>query len=83
MVRPPSICLRDPEVLVAKGGQLGQVGDAQHFVPAAQLPELFTDHHTDSPADALVDFIKDQGRDVVGLGQNVLQRQHQPRCFAA
>lgn len=36
--------LTDSPLLIAKSGQLGQVGDAKDLVAAAELPELLADH---------------------------------------
>ena len=69
--------LLDLQVLVAEGGQLGKVGDAQDLVLARQAPEFLAHHGAHPSADALIDFVEDQRRGAVGTGQDALQAEHQ------
>ena len=73
----------DVQVLSAIDGQLRQVGDAQHLVAAPEHLQFLADDAANTPADALVDLIENQGGNVVGLGQHVFERQHQARGLAA
>src|SRR3990172_968114 len=73
----------DAEVLMAVGGQLRQVGDAQHLVVARQAPQLLPHDAADAPADPLIDLVEDQSRRLVGASQDALQAEHQARRLAA
>ena len=57
--------------------------DAQHLVRSCQLPELLAHHVAHAPAQALVNFIKNQRGGLVCLRQHALERQHQARRLAA
>src|SRR5690606_9650419 len=73
------------KVGIAIAGQLRQVGDDHDLVIGLgrQPPQLAADDIADAAADALIDFVKDQRRGAVNLGQRRLQGQHQARRFAA
>ena len=60
--------LVDEEVLVGEGGDLGQVGDAENLLAAAEGFELLADGFRGAPADADVDLVEDQGARGGGLG---------------
>ena len=60
--------LVDEEVLVGEGSDLGQVGDAQNLLAAAEGFELLADSFRGAPADADVDLVKDQGAGGGSLG---------------
>ena len=53
--------LFNQEVLVGEGGDLGQVGDAQHLLGAGQRLQLGADRLRCAAANADVDFVEDQG----------------------
>jgi len=53
--------LVDEEMLVGEGGDLGQVGDAEDLLAAAEGFELLADGLRGASADADVDFVEDQG----------------------
>ena len=52
--------LLDDEVLIGEGGDLGQMGDAQDLLAAAQGFELLADGLGGAASDADVDFVEDQ-----------------------
>jgi hypothetical protein len=60
--------LVDEEVLVGEGGDLGQVGDAENLLAAAEGFELLADGFRGASADADVDLVEDQGAGGGGLG---------------
>ena len=55
------LALVDEEVLVGEGGDLGQVGDAEDLLAAAEGLELLADGLGGAAADADVDLVEDQG----------------------
>ncbi len=67
---------------VPEGGELGQVRNAQHLVSLGQFPQFPPDDGSHPAADALIDFVEDQGRGLVGARQHTLQSQHQAGRFA-
>ncbi len=68
---------------ITKGSQLRKMRDDHHLVGAPQAPKFFPDRPADAPADALIYLVEDQGGDLVGACQHVLQGQHQARGLAA
>ena len=58
---------------------LREMRNAQHLMVSAQLPETFPDRGRDRPAHPRIDFIKDQDRHMIDIGQDGFQRQHHPR----
>jgi hypothetical protein len=49
------------EVLVGKGGNLGQMGDAQYLLGAGKLLQFLADRLGSPATDADVDLVEDQG----------------------
>ena len=72
----------DLQVLMGLGGDLGQVGDAQDLVVAAEGLELLADGFGDGAADTAVDFVEDQGRDVCVAGGDHLDGEADAGQFA-
>src|SRR5689334_10719691 len=70
-------------MLAGAGGHLGQVGDAEHLVMAAERGELLADDLAAASADADIDFVKDKRGHGVGSAEDRLERQHQARALAA
>ena len=68
---------------VRHGGYLGQMGDAQHLVGMGHGVELLGHPPGRPAADARIDFIEDQGVDVVPAGQHGLDGQHDAGQLAA
>ena len=68
---------------VGVGRDLGQVGDAQDLVAPGQRPQAAPDRVRAPAADARVDLVEDEGRRVVGLGQDALDGQRDARQLAA
>ncbi len=60
-VRPPSGFFLDQVVMVGKGGDLGQVGDAKDLVRPRQALQLLAYSLGCAAADSGVDFVEDQG----------------------
>ena len=71
------------EVGVRHGGQLGQMGDAQHLLPAADLGQLLRHLLGRPAADAGVHLVEHQRADGLLLCQHVFQGQHDPGQLAA
>ena len=81
---------------VAEGGDLRQMGNADHLVPFGrraarafggrgprQRPQLAAHHRTDAAADADIDLVEHERRHLVGGGQHAFQGEHQARSFTA
>ena len=58
------------EVMIAKFCNLRQMGDADHLVMARQMQELLAHHFGYPPADARIDFIKNDAFHCIGCGQD-------------
>src|SRR5262249_38172933 len=76
-------CLLDGKVVVGEGGDLWQVGDAEHLTGAAERGELPPDDLRDRAADPGVDFVEDDGRRVSLFESYGLDRQHDARELPA
>src|SRR4051812_12486203 len=50
---------------------------------AGQHPQFLPNGCPHPPANALVDFVKNQGGRGVRVGKDTFERQHQTRCFTA
>ena len=71
------------EMSIGHGGQLGQMGDAQHLLGAADAGHLLR-HLLSGPAgDAGIHLVKDHGAYPILLRQNVLHGQHDAGQLAA
>ena len=68
-VRPSTCSLRTDQMLVAEGGDLGQVGHHQHLMLPAQGGQRLADGDGRLAADAGVDLVEDEGAPVVGTGR--------------
>ena len=68
MVRSPIDALVDDQMVITKGGDLGQVGDHQHLVLPAQGGQGLADGHGRLAADPGVDLVEDQRRRVLDRG---------------
>ena len=78
-----ALALRDPVVRVGVGGDLGQVGHAQDLVLAGERPQAAPDRVRAPPADAGVDLVEHERRRGVDLGEDLLDRERDPRQLAA
>ena len=58
-VREPRTLLFDLEVRAAGGGNLRQVGDAEHLEGLAKAAQLFPYHRRHAAADARIDLVED------------------------
>ena len=65
------------------GGDLRQVGHAQDLVAAGERPQAPPDRIGAAAADPRVDLVEDERRRVVGLGQDLLDRERDPAHLAA
>src|SRR5947199_9658105 len=68
---------------IRKTCDLRQMRDAQNLMMLRQLAKFHSDHTAQSAADVGVDFIEDKHARAIGLRENSLQRQHDPRKLAA
>src|SRR5262249_54877295 len=75
--------LGDREMRVAEGGNLGQVGNTDHLMLIADSPQLLADNLAGAPADTDIHLVEHQRRYLVDFREDRLQRQQQPRAFAA
>ena len=78
-----ALALRDAELGIGVGGDLGQVRDAQDLVAAGQGPEAPADRVGAPAADARIDLVEHERRRLVGLGEDLLDRERDPGQFAA
>ena len=69
--------LRDHQMAVRPGGNLGQVGNDQHLVTPSHFLERFGDPGPDFPSDTLIDLIEHQGGNRIVPGEHCAQGQHQ------
>jgi hypothetical protein len=67
--------LRDPQLMVRLGGDLRQVGDAQHLAVRRECAQLSPDHFRDRAADAGVDLVEDEAGEVCRRDGRDLQRE--------
>ena len=63
---------------MAAGGDLRQVGDAEHLVVGGEFADLARHRLGRLAADPGVDLVENDGVDHVATGEQALQRQHQP-----
>ncbi len=73
----------DLQVMVAEGGDLGQVGDADDLPLAGQFAQLAADDFRHPSADAHIDLVEYQGGNGRAAGADHLDRQADARQFAA
>ena len=68
---------------IRHGGQLREMGDAEHLLAAADLGQLLR-HLLGSPAgDTGIHLVENQGADVLLFGEDILQGQHDPGQLTA
>ncbi len=65
-------------MVLGQRGDLGQVGHTKHLVPPRQAGQFRADRAPDFAAHIRIDFVEDQQGRGVGLGQNRLEREHDP-----
>src|SRR6185503_6508272 len=70
-------------VFIAKRRKLRKMRHTKDLMQAREIPQFLTNGHTHASADALVNFVEDQGRNFVGVRQHVLQTQHQTRGLSS
>ena len=80
---PVAIALRDPEVHVGMGCDLGQVRHDEDLVTPRECPEAPADRVRAPTADPRVDLVEDERRRGVGFGNDLLDGQGDPRELAA
>ena len=66
-------------MVIRASGDLRQVGDAQYLPPLPKLLQHAADGRRDCAADAGVDFVEDQCRQLANFGQHDLDRQSKTR----
>src|SRR6266542_145700 len=75
--------LLDDEVSVSDGGDLRQVGHADHLMVDCHLFEFFTNDFGDSPSNSRIHLIEEQCRNHARRQDQRFQREHQAREFPA
>lgn len=78
-----ALALGDMEMDIPERRDLRQMGYDYHLVIFRQGPEGFADDLTGSPTHANVDLVEDERGRPVRLGEDRLQRQHQPGRLTA
>ena len=68
----------DFKVRISHRGDLRKVGDAENLMLSSDVRQAFRYVLGSSSADAGVNLIEDQGRDIVRIGEDGLDRQHDP-----
>ena len=66
------------KVRISHRGDLRKVGDAENLMLSSDVRQAFRYFLGSSSADAGVNLIEDQGRDIVRIGEDGLDRQHDP-----
>ena len=79
----PHLRLFHHEMTVGKGGDLRQMGDAQHLPLAGDHRHLLAHGLRHAAGDAGVDLVKDHRADAVFVGGDGLERQHHAGNLAA
>ena len=80
-VRPPLLLLLDDHLCVREGGDLREVGHAEHLVPPTEVGEEATDRGAGLTPDPGVDLVEHQRRR--RLREHEAQRQHRTGELAA
>ncbi len=73
----------DQVMVIRRGSDLGQMGDAQHLVVTGQFPDFLRDLFSRLAADPGIDLVEDDRVDPVLFCQHAAKGQHQTRKFAA
>jgi hypothetical protein len=73
----------DEPVGGGSGGDLGQMGDAQKLVVGAKGGKFFSDTGGGLATDADINFVKNEGGNFVGGGENAFDGEHDAGDFAA
>ena len=68
---------------VGHGGNLRQVGNADNLMAPGDYTKLFRNHLGRPAADPGINFIKNQGGNIICLGQHRFHRQHDARQLTA
>ena len=70
-------------MVVGEGGDLRQMGDAEHLTATGECRELSPDDFRDRAADPGIDLVENHGRRVDLFESHRLDRQHDARELAA
>ena len=67
------------EVIIGANGDCGKMGDAQHLLGTRQEHEMLSDRKSNLATDSGINFVENQGPNVIGLGYDGFDRQHNAR----
>ena len=73
----------DDKLTARRGGNLGQMGNAEHLMRAAKSAHFCTDFRGDLSADIGVDLIENKDRHIIFVGKNALESEHDTRDLSA
>ena len=73
---PFSDVFLDQQLVIGKGGHLRGVGDAEHLVPGGGLVQQLADPPGSPAGNAGIDFVVDDSRQRVAVGQCALEGEH-------
>src|SRR6266508_5101069 len=68
-------------MLIAKRCKLRKMCHTKDLMHTREIPKFLPHRHANAPADALVNFVEDQGGYFVGTGKHIFQTKHEARCL--